>query len=332
MEQSQGSESAYAQDVTLVSSATADGEGSSFSVPQDAGAMVAAQPAESAGFRTVNDRNYAQRVLYSWTTVEQVAELRTAHRALVRTAHTTARGQQPSPFNRWLFTHRMGPSATAQISRLLVDDPVLMYRRYAWTSPYATSLGLGPRSYGTALIRLQLRANAYWLRLDPSQSGREFTAFDAQQQSVELTQVLAEPQRIAVVYHVRDRDRGRVPFREYVLCNEAMIEQWSVGTSEIAREIAAETELLSRLAQRAEPSQPWSIQSWRVLEDNASELSQYVATLAFDTPAYRWQPAALARMVRALSAYDPTPPELREPSNSVQNPQPNRSTQADSGL
>ncbi len=283
-------------------------------------------------FHVVTESNYAQRVLYSWTTVEQIAELRSERRALVRTAQSTAPGQQPSPFNRWLLAHEAGSSAQAQLARTLLQDPVLRHRRYAWTVPYATSLGLGPRSYGTALVRLQLRADAWWVKLDPASVGAEFSAVDAQQHPVPLMALFASPQRIAGIYHVRDRDAGRVPYREYILCNEAMIERWSVGTREIADEVAAETQLLSTLARNHSPQQRWSIRPWRALGPDPGELEQYIATLAFDTPAYHWEPRALARMIGALALYDPTPPELVVTDNSLQIQRPIVSTQADSGL
>jgi hypothetical protein len=271
--------------------------------------------------RVVNEQRYAGRVLYSWTTVEQVQELRAAGRVLLRTAHDTPRGQLPSPFNRWLFARQNGSSITAHVAQLLLRDEVLMRRRYAWTSPYATVLGLGPRSYGTALIRLTLRPDALWLMLDPSRVGSEFSAVDSDNRPVELSQVLSHPRQIAVVYHVRDREAPRAAFREYVLCNEAMIASWSVGTPEIAAEIADERALLQQLAgplgaERFSPAQ--LALGWRAPQSEQPLAQEqrlgvlYSATLAFAVPAYQGSRVSVERMRNALAQYDPTAPPLEQ--------------------
>jgi hypothetical protein len=56
-----------------------------------------------------------------------------------------------------------------------------------------------------------------------------------------------EAARVGAVFHVRTSRTATAPFREYVLCNEAQIERYEVGTETIRAEIEREKELLHTL-------------------------------------------------------------------------------------
>jgi hypothetical protein len=59
--------------------------------------------------------------------------------------------------------------------------------------------------------------------------------------------VLAEPERVAAIFHVRTESAQAVRFREYVVCSAAMVSSWSVATPAIRAELDAEIELLRML-------------------------------------------------------------------------------------
>ena len=94
-------------------------------------------------------------------------------------------------------------------------------------------------TYGNALIRIELRPQA-WI----------------------ATTVLAEPERIAAIFHVRTEAAQGVRFREreYVVCSTAMVSSWSVATPAIRAELDAEVAMLRVLREcrwhtcRAAPS------------------------------------------------------------------------------
>jgi hypothetical protein len=253
----------------------------------------------------VGDDDFYRPVLYTWTTPSSVADLRASGQLLVATAGS---GSFTSPFNRALarLAHRGDPIAT-----LLVEDPRLIRRRYAWPAPFATVLGLGPRRYGDALIRIELRPEAWIARFDPA-SARPFTVVDARGATVSEASVLAAPQRLAAVFHVRTDRAVGVRFREYVVVNPDMVARWSVGTPQIRavlddeiallHDLAPRFATLSRLEMRAPAARAWASARTRTL------LGAWHAALAFDNARYRADPAALADILDALGEYDPTRP------------------------
>ncbi|HGG56377.1 MAG TPA: hypothetical protein ENK31_01130, partial [Nannocystis exedens] len=171
---------------------------------------------EFQAFAVYND-DFARDRFYSWTTAEQVAALRGGDDFLSADATT---GGRPTPFNQALAKLAEGSGQASRVARRLVDDPGLRRRRYAWVSAFATVLGLGPRRYGDELIEVELKAESWIGKFDPG-SSPTFEFVNLAGEPVPLERVLAEPGRIAAIYHLRSRE---IPaYREYVLCNQAMI-------------------------------------------------------------------------------------------------------------
>ncbi len=187
----------------------------------------------------LSDDKFARRTLYTWTTTEQADALRASDQLLVR---------EVSPVH--------GPAAVdIALSELAATgDPVakLLYTttyaksRFAWHAPWATRLGWPGEHYGDELIRVTLKADAIILLLHRAHG--VFVAHDLEDRPIALADVLAHPERIAALYFVNDGVGAQ--FREFVLCNESMIESWEIGTDEIARELADEADLLEHLGQQ----------------------------------------------------------------------------------
>ncbi len=247
----------------------------------------------------VADDDFYRRVVYTWAPAESIAELRSTRRLLVATAGS---GEFVSPFNQALAS---AADEGDQIAKVLMTRSTLIRRRYAWPAPFATVMGLGKRTYGTALIRIELRPEAWIGRFD--RTGWSFV--DAAGSRIAERDVLATPERIGAVFHVRTDAPD--PFREYVVTNETMIATWSVGTPEIRREVDAEIALLRALRDRmagvpvAETELPAAPQWARI---DPSQL--WPSTLAFDTTRYRARTRQLDAILAALAAYDPTGPPL----------------------
>ncbi len=249
----------------------------------------------------VYDDDFARDHFYTWTSAEQVAALREGGDFLSADAAT---GGRPTPFNQALMDLAKGNGQASEIARLLVDEPGLRRHRYAWVSAFATVLGLGPRRYGDELIEVELTAESFVGKFDPV-SSKPFEFVSLAGEPVSLAQVLEKPGRIAAIYHLRSQE---VPaYREYVLCNQAMIRRWSLRTPELAARLQRERRLLADLAEDAfvrlpdeaimEPATPY----WRGAEGAASALGLWRASLAFDTPRYRPSTANLERMDAALA-------------------------------
>lgn len=270
-------------------------------------APVQPDPTAQLAARGVRRDDFARAVLYSWTTPTQVAALRDTPTLLVADAGVGL----PSPFLRGLggVVQRREPGHA--LAAILLDDPRLRRRRYAWPSPFATTMGLGPVRYGDALIRVELDPRAIVVRFAPGDT-EPFAAVDMRGAAVPIEAI--DPARIAAVYHVRDGPREVLAFREYVLCNESMIARWSVATPEIRAQVDADIELLTALADgplvglpevavRSSAAPAWS-------RGGDTPIDLWHASLAFDNVRYRPSRRNLAAIVAALREYDDTGPPL----------------------
>ena len=250
----------------------------------------------------VNDAEFYRSVLYTWTTPASVADLRASHVLLVATASS---GAFTSPYHRAIDAVASSAAPGNEVARILRDDPASARCRYAWPAPYATVRGLGSYSYGTTLIRIELRPTAWIGRFDPA-AAEPFTFVDATNTRVPTAAVVAHPERIGAVFHVHVGFGVR--FREYVVCNPAMIAAWSIATPEIRAELDTEIELVTALREQSWTSIELATPAatmWSNAAKPASTLARWHATLAFDTPRYRPEPTTLARLAAALAAYDP---------------------------
>lgn len=277
--------------------------------------------AEELGLRLrahqVSTDDFARRVFYTWTSPAQVAALRSSHTLLWATAQSSGR---PSPFLRLLSELRSPRQAGHELAALLLDHPLLQRRRYAWSSPFATVLGLGERTYGEALIEVVLRPEAIIGRLSrPRRQGPPLAFVDLRGNPVPDSEVLAHPERLAAIFHVRPPDPQEptdfVPFREYILCNESMVLSWSVGTDALRARLDAEAALLralrshfSTLTQKEYAASAYP--SWSGVAADAPLVAQWRAALAFDNRKYRPLPGNLDLIIAGLARYDPTLPAL----------------------
>jgi hypothetical protein len=255
--------------------------------------------------RGVADDSFFRTVLYTWTTTTQIASLRANHRLLVATASS---GTFVSPFNRSLPVLGATSHAGSAIARLLATHPALIRRRYAWPSAFATVLGLGPFAYGSALIRIELRPDAWIGRFDPT-ADEPFQFIGADGAEIAQDRVLATPGRIGAIFHVRTEPGVPVPFREYVVTNPGMVASWSVATDEIRIELERERVLLRTLGERMaavrDDATTPAHTAWARRPEVADTQTLWRATLAFDGVRYQPSPRRLSAIAAALDAYEP---------------------------
>ena len=195
--------------------------------------------------------DFARKTLWSWTKVEGA-------RWLCR--------QEPPRLLRWKI-HDRPPDVSYYDVHLrgtrdralgkLLSSPPFDRVRYAWPNAWGASLGLDGERYGDQLVRIVLRDDAIVARFVPTTddglSGAadegnpyrfglpEWSFFDLSGREVAREVVLADPSKLAAVYHLSSTrtpsdehgHRAFAGYRELALINEAMIAEWSLAGDEV---------------------------------------------------------------------------------------------------
>jgi hypothetical protein len=270
-------------------------------VPIDA--KLAASLREAA----VTDASYARRILWSWTTREQAEVLRRDKTLLLDTQLPSG----PTPYVELLTATASGTGPYADLAQLLLFHPSLRQRRYAWTRPWPTRLGVGDHDYGDQLVRIVLSPRAVIARFDPGRPD-VFELHDLDERPVPLGAVLADPSRLAAVVHVRTDPKTPIPHREYVLCNESMIAEWSIGTGAERAALGQDLALLSGLRAASLPAGPARPHWAESLPDGPAPdgIALFAQALAFDSDRYRSSPDSLDAIADALRRVEPAGPAL----------------------
>lgn len=212
---------------------------------------------------------------------------------------------------------------TATVSRATLLQYLLAHferSRSTWPNPWALRLVDHPATEHMNAVRIVLRDDAWVARIIDS----SLAILDTKNGLVSMEQALDQPERIAAVYYSSAQGvsgGGLGPctdgHRTFALGNEAMIEEWSLGTSEILTRLDADLELLGKFFNVARPcptadSTPFNnstaCQAW--LTSNVStELTAYQWALAWPVELYRPTAQNLANLSMALEAdrFEPDP-------------------------
>lgn len=297
-----------ARSAALICSLLTLSPASSLAQPSPPVAQTTSLPDVIARLRShaVTYKDFARSVFYTWTSPEQVAALRTSKTLLVSTANSGV--GRASPFIRMLRERVQKRQPGHEVASLLLDHPALEKRRYAWTSPYATVLGLGDRTYGTELIQVTLLPSARIVRFDP-EAANPFAFVNLRGEPVPYTVGIATPEAIGAIYHVRTRGPSDfLPFREFILCSEAMVQSFSVATDEIRARVNEEKALMNALRPHfatlpAADVQRSFVPAWSGIAADAPLLKHWQAAAAFDNRKYRAQVKNLDKIIAGLDAY-----------------------------
>ncbi len=182
-------------------------------------------------------RPYARsdpRVLYTWTTPEQLAELKSGSAVLSRD-RSKAHGHANVDHYLSLHAYRKagGKTSLGWTAGVLFRE-AFARKRFAWITALGTARGLGGAPYGSVLMRITLRPEAIHVNV------RGIT-FAADGKNLPMSELARFAPRIgAALFETRE-------YREYIVPNESMIAEIAVGTPEIAKELADERYLLAEV-------------------------------------------------------------------------------------
>ena len=259
----------------------------------------------------------AHRVLYSWTTAEQAAELRQDHVLLTRT-------ETPGLGRGYAFTSidELAARGSAPENQLLtkLSQELFTKVRYAWPNAWATRMGWPGEDYGDQLLRIVLKPDA-WIVVVSDRVG--IAVIDLDNNLVPIADAVAHSERIGAVYFYKRDITGNGSFqecsggyREFIVGNEAMVEEWSLGTAEIRAQIEADAELIERFMTDTRDMPPgiapeglnqFAVCSWD--SPAQTELDGYVHALSIPSEYYAPLPAELAALADTLrqSLFEPDP-------------------------
>lgn len=278
-----------------------------------------ADPSPALSVHTVTHASFARRTLYTWTTADQMDEL-------LRTS-TLLRAESPrygrSFYDRTLDARWLAGDTLAGLLRA----PAYTKARSAWPAPWATLLGWPGEKPGTDLIEVTLKKDAWIAMFRTSTKVWDIRATDGA--AVSKDEVLQHPERLAAVHFVHDNvappqtsgspppvlrlslGDGREAYREYVLCNESMIESWAVGTERMTAELRANADTVEAAARHfaAHPPPPQRADRWNAhvallvwpgLVPSTAPKELYEAAIAFPNPNYAIDPEALLKLAAQL--------------------------------
>ena len=259
----------------------------------------------------------AKRVLYSWTTAEQAEELRQGSVLLTRT-------ETPGLGRGYAFTSidELAEAGTGPENRLLAElsSDLFVKVRYAWPNAWATRMGWPGEDYGDQLLRIVLKPEA-WIVVVSDKVG--IAVIDLENNLVPIADAVAHPERIGAVYFYKQDVTGSGSFfscsggyREFIIGNEAMVEEWSLGTEQLRDQIEADATLVERFLTmvRAAPTAATAANfnqqvacSWDGPVVDA--ISSYERALGIPSENYVPLPAALATLAETLRAslFEPDP-------------------------
>lgn len=257
----------------------------------------------------------AQRTFYSWTTREQVDELRAGTELFSRSERAGAGRGLLFVTLAELAASGTGPAAA--LADVLVNQ-TFATARYAWTNPWATLLGFPGESYGDQLLQIELRPEAWIARFELGL----LRVVDAQGRDVPLEEALKTPARIGAIFHLSPAgetqsycgtfSQGAVGFREFALGSSSMVQRWSLATPEISERLKSDIAALRAFAEQlecVEAAPDWSstvICEWGEPYFPGAALRDYDFSVSLPSELYRPSPENLEALIAALEASSPT--------------------------
>ena len=267
----------------------------------------------------------ARLELFSWTTDAQASALRTDRVLFSQSGDTGLGPGYALMYLKQLAAKEPADSTIGELAAVL-SGQLFIKPRYAWSEPWATRMGWPGEDYGGQLLRIVLKAEAWVVVVG---SGTLFVT-DAQHQPIPLADALANPGRVGAIFYQRDGDAGGPQcgsftgggngYREFVLGNLAMVQEWSLGTQQILDRLQANIAQLTRFFEQARACPPfltnaaaWNAAvscSWSAPTDGPfSEQVAYEQALSIPSENYLPEPKRIAQIIETLQGdlFQPDP-------------------------
>ena len=211
--------------------------------------------------------DFGRQDFYSWTTPDQIDGLKNGDDFLSRSE---------SPTNgKALYDIILSDTAFDKFPMAtILRREQFAKKRFAWVDGWATIMGWEGENYGNQLLKIHLKDSAIIVAFLPYQcavnvnKGKYFSYSDVKGKPLTEEFALAHTNRIAAIYFCADKNGSRtevigsygkgkkysdikIRYREYVICNEQMIDTWESGTENVLSEIKNEKKFLNELGSYA---------------------------------------------------------------------------------
>jgi hypothetical protein len=261
--------------------------------------------------------DFVRNTFYTWTTTDQIEELRQKKSLLSR---SKSKNNEWSQFDQAL---RDTTFSKLPIAKLLQDD-MFKNKRFGWTNSWATVMGWKDEQYGDQLLKIVLDETAIIGIFNEEDKAHPFRFYYMNGKPAEESAVIRSKNKLAAVYHISERKvkksqhvmqgyttyrkgkRNEVPFREFVILNESMIKSWSYGTPDVLSELDAEISLLksasSKLAKNHYKTKyhMCSYVEFEKFEHDNFEFEWFLPATCFENDYYIKKQACVDRIIRRL--------------------------------
>lgn len=262
----------------------------------------------------------ARRELFAWTSDEQAVALRRDRVLFTEAENDLGDSASPSHTLQAIVAFAGTPEATLAAAL----DVSFAKRRYAWPEPWPMRMGWPGEERGHQLLRIVLKPEA-WIAVMRQQS---VTVVDLDNQVVLIDDASASPERVGALYYEHDALAGgpQCPslfggpgYREFVIGNLAMVEEWSLGTELIRDRLASNvSQLLQFLphvrtcpaAMNASTFNLGTACSWDTPDEGAlNDTFAYLRALAVPNANYLAEPGPIATLIDTLreDSFEPDP-------------------------
>lgn len=272
----------------------------------------------------VRNDHIVQSDLYTWTSKEQIEVLRNSPELLIK---SESEKYGKANYDLILESKKAGGDS---IAAMLLNERFAK-KRFAWPHPWATVRGYPGENYGDQLVRITFKPEAIFCSfVNKAGEKQPYRFYTSNEKEVSLAFVKAHPERIAVVYFVDTKKttkaiahypgtysrrprhtryvktKDKFPYREYVICNEKMVQSWSYGTAGIISVMKDDVAFLQYLSRASFDHNgkgiclnKYSDDDWSGIDDDFCE---YESTIALVNAYYDLNKEQLETTIKTLNA------------------------------
>lgn len=274
---------------------------------------------------TVCGEKFLTNTFYTWTTQEQITELKKTNVLLTKSVSSK------NEYSIYDLSLRDSSLLTNEFAAIL-KDPQFAKKRFAWVNSWATIMGWKNETYGDCLIKITLKDSAIIGKFDITNKSEPIAFYFLSGKKLTKTEIQLHKNKITAVYHVNNymgmrnsyahknksktsykqsenakvkKEYTAIPFREYVIVNESMISNFSFSNDQIADVINGEINYLDRVKENIkQETKVYPASYCNVWKDcNCAvdkNMLEYLSSICFENDNYLYNTKKVMKIQKAL--------------------------------